>query len=163
MGKGGIAPASRPSKGASSLELVIDPRPRTPCICSNYRCYCGVMPVAGTDQGWLSRALSSGGALGGFAAFVGASCCVIPILLVHFGLASGLVAKLGWFARWQPYFFRMNAGLLAVAASYAIWRGQASRSFWIWWVIGTTFLIAAFILPQYEFRLQSWVLDWSRR
>ena len=121
------------------------------------------MSVTRSDQNFLSRALSSGGVLGGFAAFVGASCCVIPILLVHFGVATGLVAKLGWFVRWQPYFFWTAAGLLAVAASYAIWRGQASRSFWIWWVIGTGFLVAAFILPQYEFRLQSWVLDWTRR
>ena len=113
-------------------------------------------------QTWLSRALSSGGLLGGFAAFLGASCCVIPILLVHFGVATGLVAKLGWFAQWQPQLFWTSSGLLAAAASYAIWRGQSSKTFWIWWSVGAFFLVAAYILPQYEFRLQNWLLDWTR-
>jgi hypothetical protein len=41
-------------------------------------------------SGWLS----GGGALSGFFAFLGASCCVVPILLVHFGVATGIVAQL---------------------------------------------------------------------
>ena len=120
------------------------------------------MSKARDHQNWLSHFLSGSGALGGFAAFIGASCCVIPILLVHFGVATSLVAKLGWFARWQPYFFWSAGGILALAATLALWRGRSSRAFWIWWGAGAVFLIAAVILPNYEFRLQSWLLDWIR-
>ena len=111
----------------------------------------------------LSPLLSSGGALGGFFAFLGASCCVIPILLVQAGVATGLVARLAWFARWQSEFFWSAAGLLAVAVIWAVWRGRPGRSFWVWWVIGAAFLAAALILPRYEIQLQTWLLDWTRQ
>ena len=120
------------------------------------------MSNARDHQNWLSHLLSGSGAAGGLAAFIGASCCVVPILLVHFGVAAGLVARLGWFVRWQPYFFWAAAGVLALAASLALWRGSPSRTFWIWWGAGAVFLTAAFILPHYELRLQSWLLDWTR-
>tara|TARA_R110002072_G_scaffold89384_1_gene200420 strand:+ start:2251 stop:2616 length:366 start_codon:yes stop_codon:yes gene_type:complete len=120
------------------------------------------MSNAHVHQNWLTRLLSGGGALGGFAAFLGASCCVIPILLVHFGVATSLVARLGWFAQWQPYFVWFTAGLLSLAATIAIWRGRSSRAFWLWWGAGAAFLIAALVLPNYEFRLQNWLLDWTR-
>lgn len=106
----------------------------------------------------LSRWLSGGGALGGLAAFVGASCCVLPILLVQAGLATGLVARLGWFARWQSHIFWSATGLLAAALIAGLWRGRPGRGFWIWWGVGAVLLVAAFMLPQYEVRLQHWLL-----
>lgn len=101
----------------------------------------------------LQTWLSGSGVLGGIAAFIGASCCVLPILLVQLGIATGLVANLAWFARWQPYLFWAAAAILALSAVLALWRGRPSLSFWIWWGIGATFLAAAFVLPQYELQI----------
>ena len=39
---------------------------------------------ASRANGWLA----GGGVLGGFFAFLGASCCVLPILLVNLGVSS---------------------------------------------------------------------------
>ncbi|GLK53940.1 MULTISPECIES: hypothetical protein [Alphaproteobacteria] len=111
----------------------------------------------------LSPLLSGGGALGGFFAFLGASCCIIPILLVQAGVATGLVARLAWFARWQTEIFWSAAGLLALAPVFALWRGRPGGRFWIWWGVGAALLTAAAILPHYELRLQSWLLDWTGR
>ena len=109
-----------------------------------------------------SSVVSGGGAVSGFLAFIGASCCVVPIILVHLGVASGLVAKLGFFARWQDWFAWGAMGLLAVSLTLALWRGSPGRAFWIWWSVGAVFLAASLILPNYETRLQSWLLDWLR-
>lgn len=107
--------------------------------------------------GRLSAWLSGSGALGGVAAFIGASCCVLPIMLVQLGIATGLVAKLAWFARWQPYFFWAAAAILALSAALALWRGRPSRAFWIWWGVGAVFLAAAFVLPNYELQILQWI------
>ncbi|MED5549373.1 MAG: hypothetical protein VX529_08435 [Pseudomonadota bacterium] len=104
--------------------------------------------------------LSGSGAFGGFLAFIGASCCVVPILLVHLGVASGLVAKLGYVARWQEWFAWGGAGLLALSLTLALSRGTPGRVFWIWWGVGVAFLTASIILPNYEMRLQFWLLNW---
>lgn len=109
-----------------------------------------------------SSFVSGSGAVSGFLAFVGASCCVVPILLVQLGVASGLVAKLGFFARWQDWFAWGATGMLAFSLTLALWRGSPGRIFWIWWIVGAVFLAASLILPNYEMRLQSWLLAWLR-
>lgn len=109
-------------------------------------------------SGWLS----GGGALSGFFAFLGASCCVVPILLVHFGVATGIVAQLAWFGRWQTPILWVAAGLLVIALTAALWSGRARPVFWISWGIGALFILIALVLPQYEPGLQSWLLDWTR-
>jgi mercuric ion transport protein len=110
-------------------------------------------PTSSGLQTWLSGS----GALGGVAAFIGASCCVLPLVLVQLGVATGLVAHLAWFARWQPYLFWAAAAILALSATLALWRGQPSLSFWIRWAIGAIFLAAAFVLPNYELQILHWI------
>lgn len=111
----------------------------------------------------LTPTLNGSGILAGFAAFIGASCCVVPILLVHMGVASALVARLSWFARWQETFFWGAAILLALSLGMALMRGRPARAFWIWWGLGACFLAIAQILPHYEAELQHALLQWTRR
>jgi mercuric ion transport protein len=106
--------------------------------------------------------VSGGSAVSGILAFVGASCCVIPILLVHMGVASGLVAKLGWFARWQPFFLGGAVLLLAISLLLAARQPRRSRLFWASWSVGALFTITALILPLFEFELQRQLLNWIR-
>jgi mercuric ion transport protein len=110
-------------------------------------------PTSSGLQTWLSGS----GALGGVAAFIGASCCVLPLVLVQLGIATSLVPHLAWFARWQPYLFWAAAAILALSATLALWRGQPSLSFWIRWAIGAIFLAAAFVLPNYELQILHWI------
>tara|TARA_R110002072_G_scaffold12016_3_gene52927 strand:- start:1806 stop:2132 length:327 start_codon:yes stop_codon:yes gene_type:complete len=106
--------------------------------------------------------LQSGGLLGSFLALIGASCCVVPVILVHLGVATGLVAKLNWLARIQPFLLGVSALILIVAAILAVRGGRASWTFWIWWGLGAAFLALAVALPQFEFQLQRLALDWTR-
>ena len=61
--------------------------------------------------------LAGGGALSGLLAFIGASCCVLPILLVGMGVSSGVVAQLGVFVQLQPWL--LGAALVLIAGSFA--------------------------------------------
>ncbi len=106
--------------------------------------------------------LQGGGILGSFLALIGASCCVVPILLVHLGVATGLVAKLAWLTRFQPILFGVSVLILIVSAVLAIRRGKARWVFWAWWGVGAFFLTLTILLPFFEFELQRTLLAWMR-
>ena len=61
--------------------------------------------------GWVA----GGGALAGLGAFIGASCCVLPLILINLGVSAALVGKLAFFARFQHYFLGGAVILLVVA------------------------------------------------
>ena len=106
--------------------------------------------------------LHGGGVLGSFLALIGASCCIVPILLVNLGVATSLVAKLAWLTRIQPVLFGISTFILIVAALLALHRGSARWMFWVWWSVGALFLIMTMLLPLYEFQLQRALLEWMR-
>jgi len=70
---------------------------------------------------------AGGGALSGLAALIGASCCVLPIVLVNLGLSSALVSNLAFFARAKPFFLGAAVLLIAVSFAAAFWGRGASR------------------------------------
>jgi len=106
--------------------------------------------------------LHGGGVFGSFLALIGASCCVVPILLVHLGVATGLVAKLAWLTRIQPVLFGISAIILIASAVLAVRRGSARWVYWAWWSVGALFLIMTMLLPLYELQMQRALLDWMR-
>jgi mercuric ion transport protein len=106
--------------------------------------------------------LHGGGVLGSFLALIGASCCIVPILLVNLGVATSLVAKLAWLTRIQPVLFGISAIILIASAVLAVRRGGARWVFWVWWSVGALFLIMTVLLPLYEFQMQRTLLDWMR-
>lgn len=105
----------------------------------------------------LNTLTAAGGTLGSAGAFVGASCCVLPVLLVQAGIASGLVARLAWFAQQQAWFFWGAAAALALSLTIALMRGTAARAFWLWWIAGALVLAASQILPRYEMIILDWI------
>jgi len=79
--------------------------------------------------------LAGGGAVAGLAALIGASCCVLPILLVQLGVSTALVAQLGFFADAKPYLLPAAAVLLVVGFVVAFWGGRSRvAAYWrCWW------------------------------
>ena len=109
---------------------------------------------ASRANGWLA----GGGVLGGVFAFLGASCCVLPILLVNLGVSSALVANLGFFARYKTAFMLVAALLLAGAILFAFRGGRRPKArFWISIVVAVLLLAGAWILPSYEGDLLQWL------
>lgn len=102
--------------------------------------------------------IAGGSALSGLAALIGASCCVLPLILVNLGVSSALVGNLAFFARGKQYFMGAAAVLLAAAIAAAFRKGRRpSRRVTITLVLAAVFVTAAYIMPAYEPQLVRWI------
>jgi len=107
-----------------------------------------------------SGIFAGGGLIAGLGALIGASCCVLPILLVQAGVSAALVAHLGLFARAKPYLLVATALLILAGFLAAFWGGRRPRPSVFFLLIGASLVIAvAIAMPYYEREL----LDWVRR
>lgn len=96
--------------------------------------------------------------LSGAFALLGASCCVLPIILVNLGASSALVANLAIVARARELFIVLTIVLLAAGAWFALRGGRRPRlQFWIMLAFALVLLAAAWIMPHYERELLQWV------
>lgn len=106
-----------------------------------------------------SSILAGGGVLTGLSALIGASCCVLPIVLVQIGVSTALVAHLAWFAQAKPYLLGLTAVLILVGFATAFWGGRRPRPLILAALIGAAILtMGAIAMPHYE----SALLDWMR-
>lgn len=98
-----------------------------------------------------SRLALSGSLLGGLGAFIGASCCVLPLILFNLGVSSAVIAQLGFFARHKDIFFSCALGLLAVGIIITFLNGQRpTRRVLVTFLGAVVFICAAYVLPLYE-------------
>ena len=106
----------------------------------------------------LGALFAGGGALAGLATFVGASCCVLPLLLAQVGLGTALVAQLSFFARAQPYLLALTLALIVAALVASLWRGRRPRPVvLVFLLIAAALVIGSIILPQYEGQITRWI------
>ena len=98
-----------------------------------------------------SRIALGGSLLGGLGAFIGASCCVLPLILFNIGVSSALIAQLGFFARYKDIFFLCAIVLLVVGIAVAFHKGRRPTRLVVITFIGAAVLIcASYFLPFYE-------------
>ena len=96
-------------------------------------------------------ALASGGVLSGLAAFIGASCCVLPLVLINIGLGGAWIASLAFFVNAKPYFLAASFLFIVFAFSAAFWgRRKPSRKTLMILGIATVLTGAAYVMPWYE-------------
>lgn len=101
---------------------------------------------------------AGGGIVTGLAALIGASCCVLPILLVQAGVSTALVAHLGVFAQAKPYLLALTAALILAGFVAAFWGGRRPRPRILVLLIVAAILVAgAYVMPFYERELLDWV------
>lgn len=95
--------------------------------------------------------LASTGVLSGLAAFIGASCCVLPLLLINIGLGGAWIANLAFFVYAKPYFLAASILFIVFAFIVAFWGGRTpSRNTLIILCIATVLTGAAYVMPWYE-------------
>lgn len=100
------------------------------------------------------NAFAAGGAISALAALVGASCCILPIFLVNFGVGSALVANLAFFATNKTYFLAASAVFIALGAGAAFWKGRRPGARTLVLLAAALLLTAtAYVLPWFEGRL----------
>ncbi|MGB0906093.1 MAG: hypothetical protein ACPGVT_01270 [Maricaulaceae bacterium] len=89
---------------------------------------------------------------------IGASCCILPIILVNIGLSSALVSHLGVFARLRPWFIALSASQILAAFLYAFRSGQRpSKKNLSILIVAALLTICALVLPYYEGDIQRWL------
>ena len=105
-----------------------------------------------------SSLFATGGALSGLFAFIGASCCILPLILVNLGVSSALVGHLGFFARLRPLFMGLTILLIIASFIYA-YRGKRkpTRKTLTFLIIAGLLALTASILPYYEGDIQRWL------
>lgn len=105
-------------------------------------------------SGWFAK----GGVLAGVFAFIGASCCILPIILINLGLSSAIVSHLGFLARMRPWFLGLTIILIIAGFIYAFRGGKRPpRRILTFLILATLLAIGAYILPYFEGDLQRWL------
>lgn len=96
--------------------------------------------------------------LSAFFALIGASCCVLPIVLVNLGLSSALASHLGFFARAKPLFMGLTVILIGMAVYLSFKGGRSpNRKTMIILSIAVILVAGSYILPTYESQILTWL------
>jgi len=106
----------------------------------------------------ITGLIAPGGSLASLFAFVGASCCVLPFLLVTLGVSSTLVAHLNFFARGKIWFLG-SAIILIVAGFYLAYKGKTRppRRTLVFLIVASLLVLSALVLPLFEGDLLRWL------
>lgn len=106
----------------------------------------------------LGGLFAGGGALAGLATLLGASCCILPLLLAQIGLGTAMVSQLSFLAGAKPYLLAVTVALIAAGLVASFWRGRRPRPLVLAMLMGAAVLIAlSEILPHYEGQLMRWI------
>lgn len=106
----------------------------------------------------LGGLFAGGGALAGLATFVGASCCVLPLLLAQIGLGTAFASQLGFLVRAKPYLEVLTVALIIGGLVASFWNGRRPRPMVVVMLIGAlVFIAGSEILPHYEGQIMRWI------
>jgi mercuric ion transport protein len=117
--------------------------------------------MSGAVQQKNANFLSALGLAAALAALVGASCCVLPLVMASVGLAGAWIANLEVFVIYRTYITAI--ALLVIAVGWWIARRRrSSRNTFIVLSCATVLVLAALILPYYEGPITRYVLSLRR-
>ncbi len=102
----------------------------------------------GSDR-TVSALIPGAGLVAAIAALVGASCCVLPLMLAAVGVGGAWIAQLAIFVTYQWYILTIAVVLIANSWIVAFVRGSSKRAKIIL-AVSTALVAAAFVMPIYE-------------
>lgn len=101
---------------------------------------------------------AGGSILSAIGAVIGASCCVLPLLLVQIGLGSAVVAHLAIFAKAKPILLWVTAALVVLAFAAAFRGGRRPRPAILALLVGSGLLVLISLgLPYVEADIIQWL------
>jgi mercuric ion transport protein len=106
--------------------------------------------------------LTSAGLVVAVAAFVGASCCALPLILASLGLAGAWIANLEVFVVYRAYITVAALVLIAIGWAVAFRRRPLGRTFFVLG-IATVTVLAALALTQYEPEITRYLVSLRRK
>jgi mercuric ion transport protein len=108
-----------------------------------------------------AQALSGLGMIVGVGAFIGASCCALPILLGSIGLGGGWIATLSPFIAYRGVIIGVASVVIAVGWWLALTR-RSKGSVYGLLGIATAIVISAILLSIYEVDVTRFLVSWRR-
>lgn len=109
-----------------------------------------------------THALSMVGLALALAAFVGASCCALPLLLASLGLAGAWIANLEVFVVYRAYFTIAAFVLIALGWAFALRRRASGRTFTVLG-LATLTVLAALAITQYDGEISQYLVSLRRK
>jgi mercuric ion transport protein len=107
---------------------------------------------------WWADLFAGGGLLAGVGALLGASCCVLPILLAQAGVSAALLANFGVLARARPFFLAVALLLVVAGIAASFWKGRRPRPrAAILLAIAALLTAGAYVMPHYEREFLDWL------
>lgn len=103
--------------------------------------------------GWFA----GGGVAASILAFIGASCCLLPIVLLNLGIGTALAGNIAVLARFQVWFQALTIILLVAGYYFAFRAGRPSGRVLAWLIFATLFVVAAFVVQKYEGAIVQWL------
>lgn len=95
--------------------------------------------------------LANSGLLGAIGAFVGASCCVLPLILFNLGVSSAVIGQLSFFARFREEFLITSVFLIVAGVLFAFRSGRRpSKGATFSLGLAVVLVFAAYLIPFYE-------------
>ena len=101
---------------------------------------------------------AGGGLIAATFAVVGASCCLLPLVLINLGLSSAVIGNLSLFSAAKPYFTAVSIGLVGLSF-FAVYRNgrRPSGAMICLLIIASLFTILASLLPFFEGSIVRWI------
>jgi mercuric ion transport protein len=96
------------------------------------------------------------------AAFVGASCCALPLILASLGLAGAWIANLEVFVVYRAYITVAALVLIVFGWAVALRRRSSSRTLIIL-ALATFTVLAALAITQYEGEISRYLVSLRRK
>jgi mercuric ion transport protein len=105
-----------------------------------------------------STLFGSGSALSGLLAFIGASCCVLPLVLINLGISGALVAQLAIFARYKNWLLGISLILVVLAFWFSYSNGKRpTKTVFVLLIFSSLLIVIAYTLPFYETSILQWI------
>lgn len=94
---------------------------------------------------------AGGGLASAIAGLIGASCCVLPIILFKIGVGSAVIGNLIFFADKTEYFLIGAVMLITLGVISSFWGGKRPRKrVIIMFCISAFIVFSAYMLPSFE-------------
>jgi mercuric ion transport protein len=104
-----------------------------------------VQPVTG------EKLAAGGGLASAIAGLIGASCCVLPIILFKIGVGSAVISILIFFADKTEYFLIGALLLITLGVIISFWGGRRpGKRVVTMFGLSTAIVLLAYILPSFE-------------
>lgn len=110
------------------------------------------------QPGTGEKLAASGGLASAIAGLIGASCCVLPIILFKIGVGSAVIGNLIFFADKTEYFLIGALLFIALGVIASFWGGRRpGKRAIIMFGLSAFIVFLAYILPSFEGDILRWL------